>query len=86
MPGGDGHLRKMLNQGRMGMQVGEGRGAGGLGGSLVARQGPVVKMYPHSQGVTRGHHDWSTVNRGEPKGDEGRGPSRRSSGSFFHSQ
>lgn len=33
VPGGDGRLRKMLSQGRMGMQVGEGRGAGGLGGS-----------------------------------------------------
>ena len=35
VPGGDGHLRKRLNQGRVGMQVSEGHGAHGLGGSLV---------------------------------------------------
>lgn len=71
VPGGDGHLRKRLSQGRVGMQMSEGRGARGLGGSLVARQGPVVRTCPHSRGVTRGQRGWSTVNRGEPEGDEG---------------
>lgn len=69
MSDSDGHLRKRLNQGRVGMQVGEGHwGRLAWEGALWQTQSLVVGMCLHSQGVTGGPSGW---NWQKAEGDEG---------------